>query len=79
MIGTATIKDGPMTGTAAVDSVKAFKLRCEARALLWRLGELELQDAVDVLQADAVFDGLVDQLGQDAVQEIMARVFGDTP
>jgi hypothetical protein len=78
MIGTATIKGAPMTGTT-VDPVAAFTLRCEARALLWRLGELELQDAVDVLQADAVFDGLVDQLGQDAVQEIMARAFGDTP
>jgi hypothetical protein len=78
MIGTAAIKGAPMTGTT-VDPVAAFTLRCEARALLWRLGELELQDAVDVLQADAVFDGLVDQLGQDAVQEIMARAFGDTP
>lgn len=56
-----------------------FRLRCEARALLWRLGEVGLQAAVDVLQAAAVFDGLVDQLGQDAVQEILAAAFGGAP
>jgi hypothetical protein len=78
MIGTATIKGAPMTGTT-VDPVAAFTLRCEARALLYRMGELDMHAAVDVLQADAVRDGLVDLIGQDAVQEIMARAFVDTP
>jgi hypothetical protein len=34
-----------------------------------------MRDAVDVLQADAVRDGLVDEIGQDAVQVIMADAF----
>jgi hypothetical protein len=42
---------------------------------LWAAGELSLHDAVDVLQADAVRDGLVAEIGQDAVQAIMAKAF----
>ena len=49
--------------------------RAEARAYLWSIGELTLHDAVDQLQADAVRDGLVKQIGQDAVQQIMADAF----
>ena len=49
--------------------------RAEARALLWYVGDLTLHDAVDQLQADAERDGLVDDLGQDAVQHILARPF----
>ena len=60
----------------SVSLAEVFKLRCEARALLCGLGEIDLHDAVDVLQADAVRDGLVDQIGQDAVQAIMAAAFG---
>lgn len=53
----------------------AFQLRCEARAYLYAIDELDLHEAVDVLQADAVEWGLVDALGQDRVQALMADAF----
>jgi hypothetical protein len=53
-----------------------FAARCEARALLWRCGELSLHDAVDELQYAAVREGLVAKLGQDAVQKLIAQAFG---
>jgi hypothetical protein len=58
-----------------VDPVAVFTARAEARTLLWHYGALDLHEAVDVLQQDAVRDGLVDEIGQDAVQEIMAAAF----
>ena len=53
-----------------------FKERCEARAILFATGEYDLHDAVDVLQTAAEASGLVDEIGQDAVQTIMAEAFG---
>lgn len=52
-----------------------FTLRCWARAELWRSGEFDLPEAVDALQAAAVRDGLVAELGQDAVQSILRDAF----
>jgi hypothetical protein len=49
--------------------------RAEARALLWQAGELDLHEAVDELQAAAKDLGLVHEVGQDAVQAIIARAF----
>jgi len=49
--------------------------RAEARALLYAAGEFDLPDAVDPLQAFAVESGLVDEIGQDAVQAILAAAF----
>jgi hypothetical protein len=60
---------------AEVGLVDVFRARAEARALLVQLGELGLHDAVDVLQSDAERDGLVDALGQDALQQILATAF----
>jgi hypothetical protein len=60
---------------AKLDPVEIFRARSEARALLFAAGELDLHDAVDALQADAMRDGLVDQLGQDAVQAILRDAF----
>jgi hypothetical protein len=66
-----------MTAVAAsrVDPLRVFTARAEAHALLWRVGDLDLHQAVDKLQADAVRDGLVDEIGQDAVQQILATAF----
>lgn len=72
-----------MTITALRASVEAhpvcpvacLQLRAWARCYMYRAGMLSLGDAVDVLQADAVASGLVDDLGQDAVQEIFAAEF----
>jgi hypothetical protein len=60
----------------SVDLATVFKARCWARAGLFAEGEMDLHDAVDKLQADAVRDGLVAALGQDRVQWMMADVFG---
>jgi len=53
-----------------------FCERCEARAYLVEIGDLAFLDAVDALQADAEFDGLIDQFGQQIIQQIMAAAFG---
>lgn len=52
-----------------------FKLRCEARAILVAEGEMDFHEAIDGLQAAAIAYGLVAELGQDAVQAIMAEAF----
>jgi hypothetical protein len=45
-----------------VDPIEVFRQRADARAYLFAVGEYELLDAVDVLQASAEADGLVDHL-----------------
>ena len=52
-----------------------FEARTEARAILFAATEFDLHEAVDVLQADAVTSGLVDQIGQDAVQVMISDAF----
>lgn len=64
-----------LRSTAALATVEAFRARCEARALLWHCGVFDLHEAVDVLQHDAVRDGLVAEIGQDAMQQIMSNAF----
>jgi hypothetical protein len=59
----------------AIDPVAVLIARVEARAILWREGELTLHDAVDQLLADAERDGLVGKLGADRVQQILADGF----
>ena len=63
--------------SAKVPTVEAFRARCEARAWLVAEGELTLPDAVDELQASAVASGIVDMIGQDAVQSIMSAAFAE--
>jgi hypothetical protein len=58
-----------------LDPLEVFVARAEARAMLWAAYEFDLHEAVDVLQRDAERDGLVDELGQDAVQAILSRAF----
>jgi hypothetical protein len=57
------------------DLVAVFRARCEARAMLVDVGMLGLHEAVDELQRDAKRDGLVERIGQDGVQAIMAAAF----
>ncbi len=56
-------------------ALTVFELRAWARAQLWAAGEIDLPDAVDALQAHAARAGLVETLGADRVQEIMAIAF----
>jgi hypothetical protein len=58
-----------------ITAVEVFAERCEARACLFAAGVFDLHEAVDVLQADAVRGGLVDEIGQGSVQTIMADAF----
>jgi hypothetical protein len=60
----------------SISAEEIFRERCEARAILTEAAEFSLQDAVDVLQADAERTGPVDMLGQDAVQKMMVEAFG---
>ena len=62
-----------LSSTAVTQSISAeqiFRERCEARTILYEAAELSLREAVDVLQADAERTGLVNMLGQDAVQSL---------
>ena len=60
---------------ARVDPLEAFIERAEGHAYLWSIGELTLHEAVDVLQADAERDGLIEQIGQDQIQKILGECF----
>jgi hypothetical protein len=60
-------------------AVEVFIARCEERARLVASADMELQEAVDGLQAAAVASGLVAELGQDAVQAIMSTAFKPRP
>jgi hypothetical protein len=55
----------------APTALDMFWARCEARAHRLAVGELDLHDAVDVLQERAVRHGLVAEIGEDAVQAII--------
>jgi hypothetical protein len=58
------------------DQIDVLTLRAWARVLLLAEGEIEsVAEAVDPLQAFAVASGLVDEIGQDAVQQILADAF----
>jgi hypothetical protein len=55
--------------------LEVFTLRAWARAWPWQAGEFDLHEAVDVLQAAAERDGLIDEFGQDEVQRLIAEAF----
>jgi hypothetical protein len=58
-----------------VDPIEAFKARCEARAYLFAIADLDLHTAVDQLQLDAERDGLVNACGQDHIQQVLSAAF----
>jgi hypothetical protein len=66
-----SIVDTALASTA----IDGFGLRCWERGRLVKYGQMSLQEAVDGAQDQAVGAGLVDLLGQDAVQGIMAEAF----
>jgi hypothetical protein len=70
----------PIDGQAldAIDTrspAEIFAGHCEARALRVVEGILSLHEAVDELQGYAKLSGLIDRIGQDAVQETMGIAF----
>jgi hypothetical protein len=62
-----------------IPAIDIFRERCEARAILVEACLFDLQEVVDGLQADAERTGLVDELGQDQVQRMMAEAFAIVP
>lgn len=64
-------------------NVRAFKVLCWSRVYRWRHDLFEPDEpqddivafAIDPLQRWAVDHGLVDEIGQDAVQRILAEAF----
>jgi hypothetical protein len=64
-------------GTPQPTAIDIFKARCWARAELYAAAELDLHEAVDVLQEAAVKSGLVAEIGQDAAQTIMSDAFAE--
>ena len=62
-------------GKRCVDPVMVFELRCEVKAYLVVAVVIDKIEAVDALQEAAVRTGLVNQIGQDGVQSMIARHF----
>ena len=58
-----------------VDPLSCFIARAEARALLFQCCEFDLHEAVDPLRQAALDDGLIDEIGEDAIQHILANAF----
>lgn len=59
----------------APSKLDVFRLRCEARAELVIACLMDFHEAVDGVQAIAVREGLVAELGQDEVQAIVGAAF----
>jgi hypothetical protein len=59
----------------SANPLEVFDARCWARAWLAGAGEFSLHEAVDPLQQAAVATGLVELIGQDRVQKILADHF----
>lgn len=55
------------------DRIEAFRSFCGEQVGRWLKGKLDLHDAVIAMQAHAA--GLVEEVGMDAVQAIMANAF----
>ena len=65
-------------GFVPADTVEVFQALCWARGHLWREGHIaEGTDAVDVLQQWAVDHALIERIGQDEVQRLIAEAFHD--
>ena len=72
---TAVKLDAITPGVIAIPAIEVFRERCEARAILVEACLFDLQDAVDGFQEAAVASGLVEEVGEDAVQKMMAEAF----
>jgi hypothetical protein len=69
----------PALKVVLAPALDVFEARCQARAHLCIEGEMELHEAIDELQDYAVASGLLDQLGQDAIQRMLAEAFTTVP
>lgn len=67
----------PIPVAAAAIEARFAEL-CDNRALLYVGGVLDLHEAVDELQAYAKLTGVVDRIGQNEAQHVMAMAFAAT-
>jgi hypothetical protein len=58
-----------------ISAIEIFQLRAWARAVLHEAAVFTLHEAVDPLWAAAERTGLIDELGPDFIQRIIARGF----
>jgi hypothetical protein len=58
-----------------VPAIDVLEIRAQIRAFLWWQYQMEIDEAADELQAYAERSGLVRDIGQDRVQEIIAAPF----
>ncbi len=65
----------PIVSDRPADPLAVFDARCAARSYLVCAGDMDLHEAVDELQSAAERNGLINSIGQTAVQAIMARHF----
>jgi hypothetical protein len=70
-----SLEFGSGRGSPRASPIDVLTARAEARAYLWAVGELDMVDAVDVLEEYARRAGLIREIGQDAVQAIIAGAF----
>ncbi len=56
-----------------------FRVRCELLTLLVHEGRMSFIDAIDAAQTTATAFGVVDEFGQDEVQQLIARAFAGVP
>jgi hypothetical protein len=71
----APVRKPVVVGEARADPVEVFRRRCASRAKLWHTGQIDLHSAVDELQHSAEASGLIDAMGQDAVEGLMVQAF----
>lgn len=62
-------------GSKLADPLDVLTVRADVHAYLVSVCASDLHDSVDTLQTYAETSGLVDRIGQDAVQEIIAGAF----
>jgi hypothetical protein len=78
----AAAKDAAVVCSIALQfgvPVDVFALRCRDLRDRIAAGRLGFIDAVDMAYSAAIWSGLVDDFGDDIVQQVMALAFGDVP
>ncbi len=61
--------------TRVIPAIDVLEIRAQVGAFLWWQYQMEIDEAVDELQAYAERSGLVRDIGQDRIQQIIADAF----
>jgi hypothetical protein len=68
-------RNEPAENTHTAAQIKLFAIRCSDMRDRIAAGEVPFIDGIDMLYSAAVWSGLVDGVGDDAVQRVMAAAF----